>query len=144
MDDETMRPADVKAPADSAVTASAWLGGLIGDLRRGWQERRLARRVSRASLRVYREIAATEPGLSALERYRAVVARQTALDALGVEQVLERAASSFANWPVDRPLCLRDVVQYLVVQQCLAAHPDALGVRTALAAIIAAEIPQGL
>ena len=56
MGDDMKQPAQTPTPtvAARAPTPTAWLSGFVGDIRRGWQERLLARRVSRASLRTYR------------------------------------------------------------------------------------------
>jgi hypothetical protein len=116
----------------------------MGDVFRAWRERALARRLSRDLLRVYRESEAAMPELTGFARYRDVAARQTGLDEIGVRTILERAESSFASWPVERPLTFRDVVQYLVVHRCLDADPAAPGVRSRLATIVADEIPPSL
>lgn len=73
-----------------------------------------------------------------------VVARQTGLDCDGARRIVEAAESSFASWPNERPVTLRDLVQYLVVQRWRAIEPDARGFRTQLRDIVAREIPAGL
>jgi hypothetical protein len=125
-------------------SAGHWFGAITHDVLRTWRERVQARRASRESLRLYREVAASFPELTAVSRYREVVARQTGLDDAGVRVIIAGAESSFASWPVERPLKFRDVVQYLVVHQCLKADPAALGIRSRLTTIIAEEIPNEL
>lgn len=92
-------------------------------------------------MRDYREVAAVSPGLHGVEQYRAVLARQPGLDPGAIEQVIRGAEDSFAIWPVERPLRFRDVVQYLIVVDCLKANPAAHGVRSRLTTIIAEEVP---
>ena len=118
-----------------------WFDGIAVDIFRTWRERVTARQISRESLRIYREVEESSPELIGVTRYREIVARQTGLDEAGVNEVLERAESSFASWPVARPLRFRDVVQYIVAWQCLNADTTALGIRSRLTTIIAAEIP---
>ena len=137
-----MANADARGAGD--VTGDSWLAGLSRGVLGSWRERRVARRASVESLRFYRELEAAHPGRSAASRYEAVVARRTGLDCAGVRQVLRRAEDSFASWPVERPLRLRDVVQYLVVHECLAADPSAVGTRSRLTTIIAEVIPRDL
>ncbi len=120
---------------------AGWFDGIAIDMLRTWRERVTARQISRESLRIYREVEEALPELAGVTRYREIVARQTGLDGAGVDEVLERAENSFATWPVERPLRFRDVVQYIVAWQCLNAGTTALGVRSRLTAIIAAEIP---
>ena len=63
MDDDMKQPARTLTPtvAARAPTPATWLSGFVGDVGRGWKERLLARRVSRASLRTYRDVVATQP-----------------------------------------------------------------------------------
>jgi hypothetical protein len=128
--------------ADGARTG--WLDGIAADILRTWRERVTARQISRESLRIYHEVEESSPQLIGVSRYREIVARQTGLDASGVSEILERAESSFASWPVARPLKFRDVVQYIVAIRCLNADTTALGIRSRLTTIIAEEIPGDL
>jgi hypothetical protein len=125
--------------ADGARTR--WVDAIGSGILRTWRERTTARQVSRESLRIYREVEESAPELTGLPRYYEVVARQTGLDELGVREILERAEGSFANWPVERPLKFRDIVQYIVATRCLSADASGLGVRSRLTTIIAEEIP---
>lgn len=117
-----------------------WARNLFG----AWHERRVARRACEESLRLYRQIEQSQPELTDLGRYERLVAARAGLDAQGAREVLRRAEDSFASWPVERPLKLRDVVQYLVVQECLSADPAALGARSRLLTVVAEVIPDDL
>ena len=134
--------ANARAPGDRA--GGSWLAQASRGVLLAWRERRVARRTSRESLQLYRELEATRPELSAVARYEQVIARRTGLDGAGVRQVLQHAEDSFASWPVERPLRFRDVVQYLVVHECLTADASAVGTRTRLTTIIAEVIPRDL
>jgi hypothetical protein len=136
--------ADADARVSGDGTRESWLAGFSRGVLGGWRERRVARRASVESLKLYRELEATRPELSAIARYEQVVARRTGLDGDGVRRVLRRAEDSFASWPVERPLKFRDVVQYLVVHECLNADPSVVGTRTRLTTIIAEVIPRDL
>jgi len=117
------------------------IDAVTGELLRSHRERSLARTRSRDLMRDYREVAAASPGLNGVEQYRAVLARQPGLDPNAIEQVIRGAEDSFAVWPIERPLKFRDVVQYLIVVDCLKANPAANGVRSRLTTIIAEEVP---
>jgi hypothetical protein len=121
-----------------------WFDGLTREVLGGWRERRVARRTGLESLRLYRELESARPELEPAARYREFVARRTGLDEAGVRAVLRQAEDSFASWPVERPLRFRDVVQYLVVHECLKENPAAAGTRTRLTTIIAEVIPGNL
>ena len=136
--------ADAQARVSGIPTGESWLAAWSRGVLGGWRERRVARRTSVESLQLYRELEATEPELPAIARYEQVVARRTGLDGEGVREVLQRAEESFASWPVERPLKFRDVVQYLVVHECLNSDPSIVGTRTRLTTIIAEVIPRDL
>ena len=123
------------------ASRGSWLDRVAADILRTWRERVTARQISRESLRIYHEVEGSLPQLIGVNRYREIIARQTGLDASGVREILERAESSFARWPVERPLKFRDVVQYIVAARCLNVDTTALGIRSRLTSIIAEEIP---
>jgi site-specific recombinase XerC len=122
----------------------------VDDLARPWRflaalrERRRARRACIEALQLYRAVQAERPDLARTDCYAAVVARRTGADANSVDSIIRRAEDSFASWPVARPLSFRDVVQYLVVSECLKENPAAIGVRAPLMTVIAKVIPKDL
>ncbi len=128
-------------PTQAGGSRARWIDGIAVDIVRTWRERVTARQISREALRIYREVEESYPELIGVPRYREIVARQTGLDDSSVSEILERAESSFASWPVERPLKFRDVVQYIVASQCLNADAKVLGIRSRLTTIIAEEIP---
>ena len=141
---DDLMPEKGSGPTQADGARARWIDGIAIDIVRTWRERVTARQLSRESLRIYREVEESNPELTGVSRYREVVARQTGLDDAGVRELLGGAETSFASWPVERQLRLRDVVQYLVASQCLSADATALGIRSRLARIIAREIPNKL
>jgi len=117
------------------------IDAVTGALLRSHRERSIARHKSRDLLRVYRDVQVASPELHGVEQYRAVLAQETGLEPRAVEKIIRGAEDSFASWPVERPLKFRDVVQYVVVVDCLKANPEAKGVRSRLTTIISEEIP---
>jgi hypothetical protein len=124
--------------------SDSWIGRIATELRRLWNEKQTARELSRDCLRLYQEVGEAAPQLPAYERYREVVARQTGLDEDSVRRILEGATTSYAQWPHDRDLQFRDVVQYLVALRCLDGEAGAEGIRSRLESVIREEIPAEL
>jgi hypothetical protein len=108
------------------------------------RERRQARRASLALLELYHRIAAESPELTGVDRYERIVVERTGLDVNAARVLVQRAEESFAEWPVDRPLIFRDVVQYLVIQEHLASAPGVEGARSALGDVVAEVVPADL
>jgi hypothetical protein len=109
-----------------------------------WRERRQARRASLALLEIYHRIAAESPELTGVGRYERIVVERTGLDVSTARVLVQRAEESFAEWPVERPLIFRDVVQYLVMQEHLASAPGVAGARSALGDVVATVVPSDL
>lgn len=124
--------------------SDSWIGRIASELRRLWNEKQTARDLSRECLRLHQEVAAAAPQLPTLDRYREVVARQTGLDDDSVRRILQGATSSYAQWPHERDLQFRDVVQYLVALRCLDGDTGAEGIRSRIESVIREEIPAEL
>jgi hypothetical protein len=132
-----------RAPS-SSESRQWWLASWMCDVMLAWRERRVAQRTSIESLRLYRDLEATQPQLTGVARYQEVVARRTGLDQQGVREVLQHAEDSFASWPVERPLRFRDVVEYLVATECLNLGRSGARTGRRLTRIIAGVIPENL
>ena len=142
----------MKAPSDPSIVPE------FGTPRRGWladklfhsglltmlRERHQVRRTCIETLRLYREAEAALPAATHRERYEWVVARRTGSNPAGVRAVLKHAEDSFANWPIERPLNFRDVVQYLAITECMSANPSVGGVRARVEDKVAGLIPADL
>jgi hypothetical protein len=122
------------------------VGRLMGRVNvvRGWRERGIARDISRDCLRIFRDLEVTQPRVRGVACYLEVVVRQAGLDPTAALDVIDGAYESFATWPIERALCLRDVAHYLAAQRCLADRPPEQGIVTHLAAVVDSEIPQGI
>jgi hypothetical protein len=94
------------------------------------RERRQIRRFCDDSLRLYRQVEAQMPQASQTERYARFIELSSGVTAAAVTTVMRRAEESFADWPNERPLNFRDVVQYLAVTDCLKIDIAVAGVRS--------------
>jgi len=70
------------------------------------------------------------PQASQSERYARFIELRSGATPSTVLTVMRRAAESFADWPNERPLNFRDVVQYLAVTDCLKIDIAVAGVRS--------------
>jgi hypothetical protein len=94
------------------------------------RERRQIRRFCDESLKLYRQVEAQMPQASQTERYGRFIELRSGVTAAAVLTVMRRAEESFADWPTERPLNFRDVVQYLAVTDCLKIDIAVAGVRS--------------
>ena len=155
-DEEPLQTPGVGPRADSAVAASvppaprdrpsaSGLRRLLRSLFVGLRERRHAAKTSRELLKLYRRVASARPDLKKQELYQSIVMVHAGGTAAAADQVLARAAESFATWPVERALKFRDVVHYLAVSDYLASNEDgAAWTRENLGRIVALWVPASL
>jgi hypothetical protein len=108
------------------------------------REHQHVKRTCRECLQLYRKVEQDHATATAQERYARMVADRTGADAKGVSTIIQRAEESFASWPNERPLTLRDVVQYLAVTECLSDDLSASGVRADVTTLVAKLIPANL
>jgi len=120
------------------------LRGIISSWLISWREKRHVARTSRAMLSQYRSIAASHPHMAPNEVYKFVVMAHTGCDATTANMILDRAEESFAEWPVSRPLKLRDVVHYLTVTEYLDLYGKDFWMRSEINKMVAAHIPSNL
>ena len=116
----------------------------ISSLLISWRERRHVARTSRAMLAQYRSIAKSNPELSHSEIYRFVVMAHTGCDLSTASKILDRAEESFAEWPVNRDLKLRDVVHYLTVTEYLDRYGKDFWLRSEINKMVSTHIPGNL
>jgi hypothetical protein len=83
------------------------------------RERKQLRRVCDDSLRLYRQVELEMPQSSRLERYMQVVERRNCSDPRAASKIMRLVRGGFAQWPAERPLSFRDVVQFIAVTDCL-------------------------
>lgn len=127
-------------PGDAVAAA---LDSLMSPLL-AWRERRFAAALCHELLREHRSVMARCPGLPRLEVYRRVVAAYTLGDAPSVAATIRRAQESFASWPAERSVTLRDVAHGLAVSEFLSSHPDARWIHANLKRVVDSSIPPGL
>jgi hypothetical protein len=94
------------------------------------RERRQIRLFCDESLKLYRQVEAQMPQASQTERYGRFIELRSGVTPAAVLTVMRRAEESFADWPNERPLNFRDVVQYLAVTDCLKIDIAVAGVRS--------------
>ena len=129
---------------------SSWLENALGPLNfvTVMRERRQIRRFCNESLQLYRQVEAQMPQASQTERYGRFIELRSGVTPATVPTVMRRAEESFADWPTERPLNFRDVVQYLAVTDCLKIDIAVTGVRSRIVDyvidIVAHVIPRDL
>jgi hypothetical protein len=111
---------------------SSWLENTLRPLNfvATMRERRRIRRFCEESLKLYRQVEAQMPRTSQSERYARFIELSSGATPATVLTVMRRAQESFADWPNERPLNFRDVVQYLAVTDCLKIDIATAGVRS--------------
>ena len=116
----------------AGAAKSSWLEDTLRPLNfvATMRERRQIRRFCDESLMLYRQVEAQMPQASQTERYGRFIELRSGVTPGHVPTVLRRAAESFADWPNERPLNFRDVVQYLAVTDCLKIDIAVAGVRS--------------
>ena len=135
---------------DAGAAKSSWLEDTLRPLNfvATMRERRQIRRFCDESLMLYRQVEAQMPQASQTERYGRFIELRSGVTPGHVPTVLRRAAESFADWPNERPLNFRDVVQYLAVTDCLKIDIAVAGVRSRIVdfviEIVAHVIPRDL
>jgi hypothetical protein len=83
------------------------------------RERKQIRRVCFDSLRLYGQAEAEKPHSTRMERYMQVVERRICADPRAASKIMRLVREGFAQWPTERPLNFRDVVQIIAVTDCL-------------------------
>jgi hypothetical protein len=86
------------------------------------RERKQIRRVCVDSLRLYRQAEVEMPHSSRMERYMQVVERRICADPRAASKIMRLIREGFAQWPTERPLNFRGVVQIIAVTDCLTTH----------------------
>jgi len=102
-----------------------------------------ALRTSRAFMRHYRTVSASQPGLARRDLYRRILMARSGTSEQDAEATLVRAEQSFATWPRPRPLTYVDVVRYVAVSDYLAGRPG-YGTKVNMGLLVAGRIPHHL
>ena len=108
------------------------------------RERSLARAQCEQMLDICHALKADDPKLEGEALYERAVAKQLSCDETKARQIVRLADQSFAQWPDERDVNLRDVANYMIVNQIMNAHTTALGTRVDVEQLVAAVIPKGI
>lgn len=122
-------------PRVAARAPSTWLA----DIRQRWSERRFARRQCQKALSCLECVQQERPELAGRELYHEVVARCVGSGRERAVSIVQRAEQSFAAWPTGRDVRFRDVVTYVIVDECLTTKHRAAA-HTHIEAIVASAI----
>lgn len=109
-----------------------------------WHERQEVDRISRELLRLHGDAHAAWPELHGRELYALILELWQPDAAASPEDQLDRAAESFATWPVERALTLRDVVHYVAACQLLGEQAGPGWTQGRLGPLVGARIPSDL
>ncbi len=136
--------------SEECARTGSWLAAALRPLNfvAVLRERRQIRRICSDLLKLYRRIELETPGSSNLERYARVIEERSRADPDTVQAIMRRTEESFAEWPVERPLNFRDIVQYMAITGGLKADIAVTGVRSRFVdlvfVIVADVIPSNL
>ncbi len=108
------------------------------------RERTLARQQCTDMLDICGALKAENPKLEGEALYERAVARRLSCNQAKAREMVRLADLSFAQWPEERDVNLRDVVNYLIVNRILGTHTKALGMQSDIEQIVRASIPEGL
>lgn len=108
------------------------------------REQRYAVKASRELLEMYRDLRVEQPTAPPLEIFVQVICKRTGANASDGERMLRQAEESFAVWPVERPLSLRDIVCYLAISESLAVLSKSQGTQADMVEIVHSVIPADL
>lgn len=111
----------------------------------GWRvaraERAYAQRQCALLLEIYEHLQRQHPGIGGDELYARVVEYGLDCDPTAARSIILAADRSFAQWPTERDVTLRDVASFLMLNHLLPAHSKTLGVQANVTSIVAAAIP---
>jgi hypothetical protein len=111
---------------------------------RGWRERRFAAERCKSLRNLHDQLRTSSPELQGDALYLAILANSTGSDAVTVQDLLESARESYAEWPVHRSLRLRDIAHRLIVWECCSHHPDQPWLQATVKEVVDNGIPSQL
>ena len=103
---------------------------LVLHLRQMASEQWHAWRISRRLLNAFWIVRGKHPALSGVALYEQVIADLGAFVSESPNIVVRHAQDSFAAWPAERPLRLRDIAHYVAYSSYVNFHPDSHGTRS--------------
>lgn len=108
------------------------------------REQTLARTCCEQMLDILKSIKTSEPGLHSEALYARAVSQRLACDLARAREVVRMADQSFAQWPEERDVRFRDVVNYLIVHEIMGKDPKTMGAQSDIDRIIRDTIPKEL
>jgi hypothetical protein len=109
----------------------------------GPAERRYAKHASEQLLDLYWRERRERPDLNGRALYEAVAARRLGPNPpISAAEIVRRAAESFADWPAERAVRFRDVVQYLIFEEYMRAGTAREATKTNMGVVVAHVIPE--
>jgi hypothetical protein len=108
------------------------------------RERALAEGQCAEMLRIVRALQQEDPALEGEPLYLKAISRRLGCGDAKAREIVRLADQSFAQWPEERDVNLRDVVNYVIVNQIMTAHRSAMGTLIDMDAIVKSAIPAGL
>ena len=92
------------------------------DLSTKMREKRFVRTASLAILNLHASERIADPDLRGRPLYEKIASKYLNITNAEARDVVERARKSFAVWPYERDLKLRDVARYIIVNQYIETH----------------------
>jgi len=108
------------------------------------REQAMARACCAEMLEILKSLESREPGLRGEPLYARAVTQRLACDIARAREIVRLADLSFAQWPEERDVRFRDVVNYLIVHQILGRDAKAMGAQSDIDRIIRDTIPKDL
>jgi len=108
------------------------------------RERALAQQQCAMILSIVRALQKESPELNGEALYQKAVIRRLSCGEAKAREIIRLADQSFAQWPEERDVNFRDVVNYLVAKQIMSAHSRADGIRADVIKVVNAAVPNDL
>ena len=108
------------------------------------REQSLARTCCAEMLQILKQLQVQEPALQGEALYTRAITQRLACDTAQAREIVRLADVSFAQWPEERDVRYRDVVNYLIVHQILGRDAKAVGTQSDIDRIVRDTIPQEL
>ena len=108
------------------------------------RERALAQQQCAMILAIVRKLQQEDPALTGEALYQQAVIRRLSCGESKAREIIRLADQSFAQWPEERDVNLRDVVNYVIVNQIMTDHSHAMGTLIDMDEIVKNAIPAGI
>lgn len=108
------------------------------------REQSLARTCCEQMLEILKAISLREPNLHGEGLYARTISERLACDMSRSREIVRMADQSFAQWPEERDVRFRDVVNYLIVHEILGKDPKTMGTQSDIDRICRDLIPTTL